>query len=59
MDLAEEFPRAYCHEDEIEEQILAFEERHSTPVNEDDMREIVMGVQADHEDCECDCCAAA
>ncbi len=56
--MEDEFPRAFCHEDLIQEQVQKFEDRHSTPVNEEDMREILMGIQADLEDCECDCCMA-
>lgn len=56
--LDDEFPHAACHYDVVEERMLEFEERHSTPVNDEDRREIMMGVEADFEDCECDCCIA-
>ncbi len=55
----DEFPRAECHMDEVDEAVQAFEAKYCTPVNAEDLREILMGVHADHEDCECDCCQAA
>lgn len=56
--MEDEFPRAFCHHEQVEERVMAFEDEHSTPVNDDDMREILMGVQAEFEDCDCECCLA-
>ncbi len=57
-DFEDEFPRAYCHMDEVDEKIQAFEQKYSTPLNADDMRAVFAEVHTDHEDCDCDCCLA-
>ncbi len=45
-----------CHQDEVDERIQSWEMKHSTPINESEIEEIMAAVHADHEDCECDCC---
>ncbi len=59
MDFEDEFPRAICHMDEVDEKIQAFEQKYSTPLNEEDMRAVWAEVHSDHEDCECSCCLTA
>lgn len=59
MDIAEledEFPRAVNHPEAVEEKIMAFEAKYSTPVNFEDLRGIYAEVHADHEDCACGQC---
>ncbi|MGB0652426.1 MAG: hypothetical protein ACPGQL_04425 [Thermoplasmatota archaeon] len=58
-ELLEEFPRAGCHMDDVDEKIQAFEAKYCTPLNDEDMRGVFAEVHSDHEDCPCDCCAAA
>lgn len=55
----DEFPRAFCHEDEMQHLIEQWEAKHSTPVGPEEMREFAAQVHFDKEDCECDCCMVA
>ncbi len=55
----DEFPRALCHEDELQALIEAWEAKHSTPVGDIEMRDFMAAVHFDHEDCGCHCCMAA
>lgn len=55
----DEFPRAACHEDELQMMIEQWEAKHSTPVGPEELREFAAAVHFDHEDCDCDCCMAA
>lgn len=57
-DMEDEFPRAFCHEDELQEMIDAWEMKHSTPVSDQEMQEFMAAVHFDKEDCDCDCCAS-
>lgn len=59
MDFEDEFPLALCHVDAVEEKVQAFEQKYSTPLNDDDLRGVYAEVHADHEECECSCCLAA
>ncbi len=54
-----EYPRAVCHEDELQELIEKWEGKHSTPVGETELAEFAAQVHFDKEDCACDCCMAA
>lgn len=54
-----EFPRALCHEDELQALIEAWESKHSTPVSDIELQEFMAQVHFDHEDCACDCCMVA
>lgn len=54
--MEDEFPRAFCHEDEMQELIDQWEMKHSTPVGEEELREFAAAVHFDKEDCECSCC---
>lgn len=56
---SDEFPRAFCHEDELQELIEKWEAKHSTPVSDVEMQEFMAQVHFDKEDCECSCCLAA
>lgn len=56
--MEDEAPRAFCHEDVVEERVMAYEQKYCTPLNEDEYRELLMGVHADFEECECACCSA-
>jgi hypothetical protein len=56
---SDEFPRALCHEDELQEMIDKWEAKHSTPVSDIEMQEFMAAVHYDHEECECSCCLAA
>lgn len=55
----DEFPRAACHEDELQEMIETWEAKHSTPVGPEELREFAAAIHFDHEDCDCDCCLVA
>lgn len=55
----DEFPRAFCHEDELQQLIEQWEAKHSTPVGEHEMQEFMAQVHFARVDCECDCCMAA
>lgn len=57
--MEDEFPRAFCHEDEMEMMIEQWEMKHSTPVSDIELREFAAAVHFDKEDCECACCLAA
>jgi hypothetical protein len=57
-DFEDDFPRAFCHMDDVDEKIMAFEQKYCTPLNEDDLRNVYAEVHADHEDCECSGCMA-
>ncbi len=54
----DEYARAFCHQDEVDQRVQAYEQKYCTPLNDEEYREILMGVHADFEDCDCDCCAA-
>lgn len=55
----DDFPRALCHQDDVDERIQAWEMKHSTPINEEEIRDIMASVHVDFEDCDCSCCMAA
>jgi hypothetical protein len=55
----DEFPRAFCHEDELQVLIETWEAKHSTPVSDIEMQEFAAQVHFDKEECDCDCCMAA
>lgn len=55
----DEFPRALCHEDDVQALIDAWEAKHSTPVGPEEMQEFAAAVHFDREECGCDCCLAA
>lgn len=56
--MEDDFPRAFCHEDEMQEMIDKWEAKHSTPISEQEIQEFMAAVHFDKEDCECDCCAS-
>ncbi len=55
----DEYPRAMCHEDDVQLLVEQWEAKHSTPVSEHELQEFMAQVHFDREDCECDCCMAA
>lgn len=55
----EEFPRAECHQEEMQQLIQEWEAKHSTPAGPEELREFAAAVHFDHEECECDCCMVA
>ena len=55
----DEFPRALCHEYDVQALIDAWEAKHSTPLGPEEMQEFAAAVHFDREECGCDCSLAA
>lgn len=55
----EDFPRAHCHQEEVDARVQKHEQKYCTPLNDQDYVEILASVHADFEACDCDCCSAA